>query len=163
MNTLRRACFTTTVSMRIHTTHTRDAALRELNRLTRWLIAASVVLTGVLSDVAASAFSGKTTKHTTAKKSTKHKAHKTFKKSAAGALKPPAQTPTTPTETQPPQEATPESAPAQEPAPSNESAPTHESAPAQEAAPESAPAQEAAPEQTAPPAEESGPVVSGGS
>ena len=31
--------------MRIHTTHTRDAALRELRRANRWLVAGSVVLT----------------------------------------------------------------------------------------------------------------------
>jgi len=65
--------------MHIHTTHTRDAALRELNRLTRWMIAGSIVLTGILSDVAASAFSGKATKHNAKSKSAAahHKAPKT--------------------------------------------------------------------------------------
>jgi hypothetical protein len=157
--------------MRIHTTHTRDAALRELNRLTRWLIAGSIVLTGVLSDVAASAFSGKSTKHsskTTSAGATHHKEHKPSGTST-GVLKPPAQAPTTPSEEPPSQEPAPqaqasapskESAPAQEPAP-QESTPPQESAPAQEAAPERAPAQEAAPERA--PEQESGPVISGGS
>ncbi len=45
--------------MRNHTTHTRDAALRRLSHINRWLVAGSVVLTGVLADVAASAFPGK--------------------------------------------------------------------------------------------------------
>ena len=38
----------------------RDAALRRLTRVNRWLIAASVTLTGVLTEVAAQAFPGKT-------------------------------------------------------------------------------------------------------
>ena len=45
--------------MRNHTTHTRDAALRRLSHVNRWLVAGSVVLTGVLADVAANAFPGK--------------------------------------------------------------------------------------------------------
>src|SRR5271165_1475618 len=48
--------------MRIHTTHTRDAALYQLRRANRWLIAGSVLLTGVFTEAAASAFPGKTTK-----------------------------------------------------------------------------------------------------
>src|SRR5690349_3919090 len=43
-----------------HTTHTRDAALRRLSHANRWLIAGSVALTGVLTEVAANAFPGKT-------------------------------------------------------------------------------------------------------
>src|SRR5271170_1511727 len=38
----------------------RDAALRKLTRINRWLIAGSVTATGVLSAVAAQTFSGKT-------------------------------------------------------------------------------------------------------
>ena len=34
--------------MRTHTAHTRDAALRQLRRANRWMIAGSVALTGVL-------------------------------------------------------------------------------------------------------------------
>jgi hypothetical protein len=158
--------------MRIHTTHSRDAALRELNRITRWLIAGSIVLTGVLSDVAASAFSGKSTKHSTKAKSAsvQHKTHKHSGGTSTGVLKPPAQAPTTPSEQPPSQEPAPQSqesapsdqsAPAQEPAPPQESAPAQESAPTHEATPEPAPAQEATPEPA--PTQESGPVVSGGS
>ena len=48
--------------MRNHTTHTRDAALHQLSRINRWLIAGSIVLTGVFAEVAAHAFPGKTAK-----------------------------------------------------------------------------------------------------
>jgi hypothetical protein len=143
---------------RTHTTHTRDAALRQLKRVNRWLIAGSVVLTGVLADVAANAFAGKTTKGAASKASKAHSKHAgSASKTTTGVLRPPEQAPQAGTEvesapTEPAQEATPqESAPAQE-APAQEAAPEQESAPAQEAAP----SQEAAPE-------ESGPVVSGGS
>jgi hypothetical protein len=145
---------------RTHTTHTRDAALRELKRVNRWLIAGSVVLTGVLADVAANAFPGKTTKSAGAasKASKAHSKHAgSASKTTTGVLRPPEQAPQAGTEaesapTEPAQEAAPqESAPAQQ-APAQEAAPEQESAPAQEAAP----SQEAAPE-------ESGPVVSGGS
>ena len=46
--------------MRNHTTHTRDAALRRLSHINRWLVAGSIILTGVLADAAANAFPGKT-------------------------------------------------------------------------------------------------------
>ena len=45
--------------MRSHSTHARDSSLRRLSVVNRWLIAASVTLTGVLTDVAAHAFPGK--------------------------------------------------------------------------------------------------------
>jgi hypothetical protein len=45
---------------RHHTTYTRDAALGQLRRINRWLIAGSIALTGALSAVAAHAFPGKT-------------------------------------------------------------------------------------------------------
>jgi hypothetical protein len=45
--------------MRDHGSQTRDAALRRLGRANRWLIAGSVTLTGVLAEVAAQAFPGK--------------------------------------------------------------------------------------------------------
>ena len=51
--------------MTTHTTHSRDAALGRVRRLNRWLIAGSVVLTGVLTDAAANAFSGHRIKSTT--------------------------------------------------------------------------------------------------
>jgi hypothetical protein len=150
---------------RIHTTHTRDAALRQLQRMNRWMIAGSVVLTGVLADVAANAFPGKTVKSGTAAGAKSHGKTSGAAKTTTGVLRAPEQAPqssstgesaheTTPSE--PAQEAAPqESAPSQEAAPEQQAS-ERESAPAQEAAPESAPAQEAAPE-------ESGPVVSGGS
>jgi hypothetical protein len=40
--------------------HVRDAALRRLSRLNRWLVAASVTLTGALTAIAAHALPGKT-------------------------------------------------------------------------------------------------------
>jgi hypothetical protein len=46
--------------MRIHTSHTRDAALWQLRRMNRWLVVGSVALTGVLAEAAARAFPGKT-------------------------------------------------------------------------------------------------------
>src|ERR1700689_1018630 len=143
--------------MRIHTTHTRDAALRELNRITRWLIAGSVVLTGVLSDVAASAFSGKRTvrRHTAGASShaTRRPQGHTPQKTPTSPLRPPAQAPSATGESHTSQESPPAQEPApqtQQPAPAQESAPAAEPAPAHEAAPEPAP-------------ESSGPVGSGGS
>jgi hypothetical protein len=138
---------TLTVEVRTHTTHTRDAALRELNRINRWMVAASVLLTGALTDVAAHAFPGKKLEHgaaDSAKRAAAHtsraKAHTgrgASKAGATGSLEPPAQAPravaepsssaqeVTTTTTQ-------ESAPAQESAPTQESAPAHESAAAPE-------------------------------
>ena len=148
--------------MRSHTTHTRDAALGKLRRVNRWLIAGSVALTAVLSDIAANAFPGKTIRSSPAKKRSAVKKH-------AGAA---SRTPAKPLA--PPAHAPEASAPSPESGPSQQSAPA-ESAPSQEAqqatpAPEaqqSAPAQETpqpapeAPREAAP--ESSGPVVSGGS
>ena len=48
--------------MPTHTASARDAALQRLRRTNRWMIAGSVAVAGVLSDVAANAFSGKTIK-----------------------------------------------------------------------------------------------------
>jgi hypothetical protein len=131
--------------MRNHTTHTRDAALRDLHRMNRWMIAGSVLLTGVLSDVAAHAFPGKTVKAKTSAKAPSSTPTKHHSSTSTGVLKPPDQAPKTSTEATPPQEAG-----------SSESAPAHESAPAPESSP--APAQESAPAQEPAP-----PVVSGGS
>ncbi len=149
---------------RSHTTHTRDAALRDLHRINRWMIAASVVLTGVLSDVAANAFPGKSAKHASPspRKSAKKK-HAS--KTSTGILRAPAQPPARP-ESEPAQESPP-SEPAHESAPSEsarEAAPPQEAAPEQESAPaqEAAPAPEPEPSREAP-AEAEAPVVSGGS
>jgi type IV secretory pathway VirB10-like protein len=156
--------------MRIHTTHTRDAALRQLHRINRWLIAGSVVLTGAFAEAAAHAFPGKTTKPASATKAKRSGAHASSpSRTTTHSLQPPADppqatiesssAPESPTPSQEPPAASHESAPASEPAPAQESAPAHESAPAQE----STPAREPAPAHAAPPAEESAPVVSGGS
>ncbi|HEY4897004.1 MAG TPA: hypothetical protein VII01_13035 [Solirubrobacteraceae bacterium] len=143
---------------RHHTTHTRDAALRQLHRVNRWMIAGSVVLTGVLADVAANAFPGKTIKKTSSARS--HSKHTSTSSShtTTGVLKPPSEAPkaseseaSRSPEAPPAEEASPQGS-----APAQESAPARESAPAQESAP--------APETTPPPEpESSGPVVSGGS
>jgi hypothetical protein len=131
----------------IHTTHTRDAALRELRRLNRWLLAGSVALTGLFAEAAASAFPGKT-----AKPATSHRGKRTAKptpkpaSTSTQALQPPAEAPRAGAETQTSAQA---DAPPQDSAPAQESVPAQESAPAQE----SVPVQESAPE----------PVVSGGS
>jgi hypothetical protein len=150
----------------IHTTHTRDAALRELGRLNRWLVSGSLVLTGVFAEAAAHAFPGKKTKPASAGgANSSARRHTPAKSSTTHPLQPPAQAPQATAESH---SATTKSAPAPESAPSQEAAPVQESAPAQEAAPaqESAPAQEAAPPTGSAPAPEpeaSAPVVSGGS
>jgi hypothetical protein len=53
-------------------TNARDAALRRLSRANRWMVAGSVALTAVFSEVAASAFPGKTVKATDAARSRSH-------------------------------------------------------------------------------------------
>jgi 2-oxoglutarate decarboxylase len=141
--------------MRSHTTHTRDAALGKLRTVNRWIIAGSVALTAVLSDVAANAFPGKTIKSSQAKKrgSVKHSAGTSS--TPAKPLAPPAQAPEA---SAPSQESAPqESAPAKEAQPSAPSQEAQQAAPAQETP---QPAPEASPE---PAPESSGPVVSGGS
>jgi hypothetical protein len=146
--------------MRRHATHERDSSLRRLSRVNRWLLAGSLTLTGVLTEVVAHAFPG--TAHassaSTAAKAARHKhsGHATTHHSTSTrTLKPPAHVPeasesssegSSEAPTEPAPEATHESAPAEEPAPEREAEP----APKPEAAPEPAPEAEA-------------PVVSGGS
>jgi hypothetical protein len=154
--------------MSTHTTHTRDAALRQLRRLTRWLIAGSILLTGVLTDVAANAFPGKTARasaHGRAKATSTRAEHRSASpgKKSTGSLKPPARAPEASPEPRSSSESTSsEESPAGEPASGGEPAatpePTHAEEPAASAEPasESAPAPEPAPEV-------SEPVVSGGS
>jgi hypothetical protein len=145
-----------------HTVHSRDAAVRRLGHLNRWLIAGSAVLTGVLTDVAANAFPGHT-RHAgaTRRSSTTKKHHRASHKP----LTPPAQAPRPSTTATTPEASAEPSAPAETQAPSEETqvAPERTSAPSSEAAPpaeahESAPAPEEAP---APEPVE--PVVSGAS
>lgn len=151
--------------MRHHATNTRDAALRKLARINRWMIAGSVALTGVLSEVAAQAFPGKakaSSSSTAAKHGATRSSHAAPERPTP--LAPPSTAPGTTTEAAPetvqeaprsaeaPAESAPAPESAQEPSAPQESAP--ESAPAP--APESAPAPEPAPQQEAP-------VISGGS
>jgi outer membrane biosynthesis protein TonB len=142
--------------MRLHSTHTRDSSLRKLSVINRWLIAASVTLTGVLTDVAAHAFPSKSTHSTT--KAGKHNSAKAQTSTPSHKLNPPAEAPQATTESPASAEPAPESAPAEEPVPA-EPTPQREAAP--QAAPEAAP--EAAPAKEAPVEEPSAPVVSGGS
>jgi len=136
--------------MRTHTTRTRDAALRELHRINRWLIAGSVVLTGVLTDAAAHAFPGRTIKQDPMSKATGAQGHTNGtagnaeaqpSKTSTESLQPPAQAPLPATESPAPQQpaAPQESAPAQ-------ATPRQESSPAVEAAPRVAPTPVPAPE-----------------
>jgi hypothetical protein len=145
-----------------HPTHARDSSLRRLSLANRWLVAGSVALTGVLTEVAAQAFpssskasashpasSGKRHSDGAAKQTTTHKS-----------LTPPAEAPEGASEpspeagSEPAPEATSEAAP--EASAPSEAAPSEEATPSPEATPEAAP--EAAPE-----AESSAPVISGGS
>jgi hypothetical protein len=162
--------------MRIHTTHTRDAALQQLHRINRWLLAGSVLLTGTFTEVAAHAFPGRTVKKTAATGARmKGRAHRrgasrrsSTSTGPAATLKPPAQTPQV-VETS----SSPSAAQAQEAAPDQEAQATQEPAPEREAAPtQEAPRGEAssppteAPHESAPepqPEPEPEAVVSGGS
>jgi hypothetical protein len=147
--------------MRPHNTHSRDNSLRKLSLINRWLIAASITLTGVLTDVAAHAFPSKSATGSTTESSPKvrshhHAVHHSKRPSATSshALRPPAEAPK-PVSTQKS-----ESSPVEESPPAHESAPApaHERAPEPEATPEPAPSHESAPVEEAP-----APVVSGGS
>jgi hypothetical protein len=151
--------------MPIHTTHARDAALHKLRRLNRWLIAGSIALTGVLADVAANAFPGKTIKASTSKPKGAGRQSGGSSGKSSQSLKPPQKAPEASSGSAPSQESSapsPESAaPSQEAAPPQESSAsrkTRESAPPKESAPAPEASREAAP---AP--ESSAPVVSGGS
>jgi hypothetical protein len=156
--------------MRTGAAYTRDAALRKLARINRWLIAGSVALTGVFWEVAAQAFPGKsaTAAKARAKAASAHSHHDgdhapgESAKTSSGALQPPSQPPRATTEGTPESESAQESAPVGES--SQEAAAEPESAPAQQATPEeAAPAPESSPSQEAAPPQEPAPVVSGGS
>ncbi len=111
--------------MRLHT-HTRDAALRRLDRVNRWLIAGSVTLTAVFAEIAASAFPGKSAAKTSTVKRSSSSSHRSpsASSSSAESVQPPAQAPQARNESTSTQ-----TAPTQESAPSQESAPAQESAP----------------------------------
>jgi len=169
--------------MRIHTSHTRDAAVRRLHLLSRGVLAGSVVLTGVFAETAKSAFHGKTVNAAATARARASRAHGgKAGKDPAKPLQAPASAPKSTGEgastSSPAQSAPSPGGPVAEPSQSDPSteapapstpAPAQESAPAQEATPapeasSSAPAGEPTPApESAPPAEESAPVVSGGS
>ncbi len=148
--------------MRAHHAHRRDSSLRKLSVINRWLLAASVTLTAVLTDVAAHAFPNKSsTRKSTDLTKTRSKQHRRSahaarhnSSSAPKLLNPPAEAP----HAAPEPSKAPESAPSEEP---RRTATPEQSAPASEAAkqePGPAPAPEPAPAEEAP-----APVVSGGS
>jgi len=60
----------------VHTSRTRDAAVRRLQRTNRWLIAGAAVLTGVLTDVAANAFPGHNVQKRATRRGRRHAGHK---------------------------------------------------------------------------------------
>ncbi len=131
-----------------HTARSRDAALRRLRRVNRWLVAGSALLTGLFVEFAASAFSGHPASARTT--SARSKAHHTATKPLAPPHQPPRATQTTPAPAE-----------AQREAPAEAQTPAEPAAPAPEAAPEPAPENH---ESEAPPAPEPAPpVVSGGS
>ncbi|HWF33024.1 MAG TPA: hypothetical protein VG188_10750, partial [Solirubrobacteraceae bacterium] len=154
------------IDMRAHPSHSTDAresSLRKLTRINRWLIAASVALTGLFVEAAAHAFPGKSAARsaTATKHARAHRRHPASHSSTRPrSLNPPAQAPQATTESSAPAER----AAQQEPVPSEEA--RSEPAPAQQPAPaEPAPEPEATHESTPTPApaEEAPPVVSGGS
>jgi hypothetical protein len=133
----------------VHTSHSRDAALRRLRSANRWLIAGSAALTGLLTDVAANAFSG----HSKPSGDASAKRHRSTKK-----LQPPPQAPRPATTAQ---QTTPQPAPAEPEAPAESPAPAEETpSRAPETNVEAAPAET---HEAAPAPEPSEPVVSGGS
>lgn len=144
----------------------RDVALARLSRANRWMIAGSVALTAVFSEVAANALPGRGSKAGTTSGARAH--------DDGESLKSPSEAPrasTTP-EVSPSQEAPPIEQPSPDPSQSTpqeseeseeaqEAAPPHETAPPAE---QSAPTEErASPEPAPAPTEASPPVVSGGS
>ncbi|MGH2831371.1 MAG: hypothetical protein ACRDK2_01230 [Solirubrobacteraceae bacterium] len=119
----------------------RDAAVRLVSRMNRWLLAGSVALTGMFWEVAAHAFPGKTANTTATRSGASSSRHHQSTTTSASPLQPAAKPP--------------QSAPAEETAPPQESTTTQQPVPTQE----SAPVQEPAPAEESTPA----PVVSGGS
>jgi hypothetical protein len=145
------------------TPRARDASLRRLGRINRWLIAGSVALTGVLADVAANAFGGRTIKSGVGASATKTKRSTGSSSSSGGSsgLQAPSQAPQGTESSQEPRGES--SAPSQESqAPSQESqAPSQESSPSREAAPSQESPPPEASREAAPQAPEA--AVSGGS
>ena len=132
-----------------HSTHARNAGLDRLRRANRFLIAGSIALTGVLADVAANAFPGKSLKSQGTSDSAKRARSQSSSSGASTVpLAPPEHAPQASAESERPAG---ESSPSQE---SSSSAPQESSS--SKASPE-------APRESAPAQEASAPVVSGGS
>jgi hypothetical protein len=146
-------------------TEARDAAMRRLTRVNRWLIAGSVTLTGVFAEVAAHAFPGKTIAAPSAAKTTpggqgKDPAGHSSGHSASGSgglLRPPE----APPQSAPATSTSGEGATTQESPAGQESAPSADSQSAPSAGSESARSQQAAPAQEAPPSQQSTPSREG--
>jgi outer membrane biosynthesis protein TonB len=139
-----------------HPARRRDAALHRLGRVNRWLIVGSVALTGVLAEVAASAFAGRTLKARAAGRTSPHAKPSAPATTATQPLSPPAAPPSS--ETQP--------SPGESGQPAPEAAqPQHPEAPQAQAQPEAPRPQPApeAPRESAPQGEPSAPATSGGS
>jgi hypothetical protein len=149
-----------------HNSRSRDAALRRLRRVNRWLLAGSAALTAAFTAVAASAFPGRTVKAGAVTGTARSSTTTRGSGSSHGALKPPTEAPQA--------TATQESVPTQQTAPTEQSSPagtpTQESSAATEQESSAAAKQEssaAAAQETTPVQEsstkESAPVTSGGS
>jgi hypothetical protein len=155
-----------------HHAHRRDSSLQKLSRANRWLLAGSVALTALLTEVAAQAFPGKASASSTAPRAGAAKAPRhpssqhSVDRSPSKSLTPPAKAPEA---SEPTSEAAREPSEQASREPAHEA--THEAAPEthepSSSASESAPAAPQAspePQESKPaPEESSAPVVSGGS
>jgi hypothetical protein len=150
--------------MKRHSPRTRDVALNRMRRVKRLVVAGSLVLTGVLTDLAAQAFPGHTVKRAALAPPTTpaRSAARSHHVRSHHRLRPPAHhprvhhsAPAAPAQSAPAQSAPAQSAPAQ-------SAPV-QSAPAAAPAPTPAPAAAPAPTPAPAAAPAPAPVVSGGS
>ncbi|HEX4564192.1 MAG TPA: hypothetical protein VH115_07015 [Solirubrobacteraceae bacterium] len=147
-----------------HSTGTRDAALRRLTSANRWLIAGSIALTGILSEVAAQAFPGKKLGSAGAAGARTSTTTRHAPSASSEGFHPPEQAPQASGESQgAPESQAPQSGSGSSESPprSGESAPpsSESSPPSSEATPPAETRAQPAPESSA----ESPPVVSGGS
>ena len=156
-------------AVRRHTTHTRDAALLQLRRANRWILAGSVLLTGLFAEAAARAFPGKSS--TTTRSSDRgHGSSAAPATSSKAPLAPPAKAPSSGSQgssgssgSSGESSAGGESQQPAAPTPEGQAAPPEaQSSEAQRSEAQSSEAQQPA-QQQAPHEEASGPVVSGGS
>lgn len=154
-----------------HTPRTRDAALRKLKSVNRWVFAASAGLTGIFTAVAANAFPGHTVKTGSAAR------EGSSSTSRSSRLRPPASAPQSGEESgteaegsAQPQEGGESAAPSESAPPTESTTPGESSTPSESTSPSqesgeagSQPSEPEPPAESAPPAETEAPVVSGGS